>query len=126
MNPINKTARLAGFLYLLVVPLGIFGLFTSGLVVPGDAAATARNIMADELLFRLGIVSDMLAPIVLILVVLVLYNLLKPVNKSMALLMVIFLLAGVSIALLNQVNQFATLHLLRGANYLNVFSTEQL
>jgi hypothetical protein len=122
------TARVAGFLYLLVVPLGIFGSLyvPSKLIVTGDAAATASNLMASEMLFRLGIVSDLLAPLVLILVVLFLYNLLKPVNKDMAWLMVIFLLLGVPIALLSKVNQFAALQLLSGADYLTVFTTEQL
>ena len=122
----NIYARVAGCLYLIVVPLGIFSLVTSGLVEPGDAATTAKNIMGSELLFRLGIVSDLLAPIVLILVVLALYRLLKPVNKNMAWLMVIFLLVGASIAMLNQLSQFAALHLLSGADYLKVFTTEQL
>ena len=69
-------ARLAGFLYLLTVPLGIFTFMyvPSSLIVPGDAATTASNIMASESLFRPGIVSDLLAPLVLILVVLVLYK----------------------------------------------------
>lgn len=122
------TARLAGFLYLLVVPLGIFGSLyvPSKLIVPGDAARTAENLMASESLFRLGIVSDLLAPLVLIFVVLFLYKLLKPVNKTMASLMVIFLLLGVPIALLSKVFQFTALQLLSGANYLDVFSTEQL
>ena len=121
-------ARVAGFLYLLVVPLGIFGSLyvPSILIVTGDAATTASNIMANELLFRLGIVSDLLAPLVLILVVLFLYRLLKPVNKNMAWLMVIFLLLGVPIALLSKLNQFAALQLLSGADYLTVFTTEQL
>lgn len=120
-------ARVAGLLYLSVVPLGIFGLYVSSrLIVSGDAGTTAGNIMASESLFRLGIVSDLLAPIVLILVVLILYKLLKPVNKNMALLMVIFLVAGVPIALLNKLNQFAVLLLLSGADYLTVFTTEQL
>ncbi len=89
MNSIKKTARVAGFLYLMVVPLGIFGALyvPSRLIVPGDAATTASNIMAKELLFRLGLVSDLLAPLVLILVVLVLYKLLKPVNKNLVLLL---------------------------------------
>jgi len=119
-------ARVAGFLYLLVVPLGIFSILTSRLVVPADAATTAKNIMGSELVFRLGIVSVLLATIVLILVVLVLYKLLKPVNKSMALLMVMFLLVGASIAMLTELNQFAALLLLSGADYLKVFTTEQL
>ena len=121
-------ARLAGFLYLLVVPLGIFGSLyvPSRLIVSGDAATTARNIIANEFLFRLGLVSDLLAPLVLILVVLLLYKLLKHVNRDMAWLMVIFLLLGVPIALLSKLNQFAALQLLNGADYLNVFTTEQL
>jgi len=121
-------ARVAGLLYLLVVPLGIFGSLyvPSILIVRGDAATTASNIIANELLFRLGIVSDLLAPLVLILVVLFLYKLLKPVNKNMAWLMVIFLLLGVPIALLSKLNQFAALQLLSGADYLTVFTTEQL
>jgi hypothetical protein len=121
-------ARIAGFLYLLVVPLGIFGSLyvPSRLIVSGDAAATAKNLMASESLFRLGIVSDLLAPLVLIFVVLFLYKLLKPVDKTMAGLMVIFLLLGVPIALLSKVYQFSALQLLSGADYLNVFTTEQL
>lgn len=121
-------ARLAGFLYLLVVPLGIFGglYVSSRLIVSGDAAATARNIMASELLFRLGIVSDLLAAIVMLLVVLVLYPLLKPVNKNMAWLMVSFVLVAVPISMFNLLNQFAALLLLSGADYLTVFTTDQL
>lgn len=121
------TARLAGFLYLLVVPLGIFGLVVSStLIVSGDPAATAGNVMASERLFRLGIVSDMLAAIVMLLVVLVLYPLFRPVNRNLALLMVAFLLVGVPISLLNKVNQFAFLQLLSGADYITGFTTEQL
>jgi len=120
-------ARLAGFLYLLVVPLGIFGLVVSStLIVSGDPAATAGNIMASERLFRLGIVSDMLAAIAMLLVVLVLYPLLKPVNRNLALLMVAFLLVGVPISLLNKVNQFAYLQLLSGVDFITGFTTEQL
>ena len=120
-------ARLAGFLYLLVVPLGIFAIYVpSRLIVSGDAAATASNLIASESLFRLTIVSDLLSPLVLILVVLFLYQLLKPVNKNMASLMVIFLLLGVPVALLSKLNQFAALQLLSGADYLTVFATDQL
>jgi len=121
-------ARVAGFLYLLVVPLGIFGSMyvPSRLIVSGDAATTANNIMTSESLFRLGIVSNLLAPLVMLSVVLVLYRLLKPVNKNMAWLMVIFVLLGVSISMLNQLTKFAALQLLSGADYLKVFTTEQL
>jgi len=120
-------ARVAGLLYLLVVPLGIFGLYaTSSLIVPGDAATTANNLRVSESLFRFGIVSDLLASIVMILVVIALYPLFKPVNGTMALLMVMLLLPGVPIAMLNKLNQFAALLLLSGADYLGAFPTEQL
>ena len=69
-------ARLAGFLCLLTVPLSVFTFLyvPSSLIVSGDAATTASNIMASESLFRPGLLSDLLAPLVLILVVLVLYK----------------------------------------------------
>jgi hypothetical protein len=127
MNP-NKTARIAGFLYLILFPLGLFGIMyvPSILIVPGDAATTANNIMASESLFRLSIVSALIIQIVNILLVLVLYKLLKPVNKNHAVLMVIFFLVSVPITMLNELNQFAALLLLSGADYLTVFTTDQL
>ena len=121
-------ARTAGLLYLLMIPLGIFGILyvPSSLFVPGDAAATAANIMASESLFRLSIVSALILQIIQILLVLVLYKLLKPVNKVHASFMVVFALAAVPIAMLNEFNQFAALLLLSGADYLTAFGTDQL
>jgi hypothetical protein len=124
---INKTAKVVGLLYLTLVPLSIFGMFTSsGLIVPGDAAATARNILASESYFRLSIVSALLVQIVNIFVVLGLYALLEPVNKNMALLMVVFILLGVPIAMLNELNRFAVLVLLHSDNTLPEFTAGQL
>jgi hypothetical protein len=110
------------------LPLGIFGILyvPSNLVVPGDAATTASNLMASETLYRLSIVTALLIQIVNIFVVLALYQLLKPVNRNMALLMVIFILLGAPIAMLSELNQFAVLVLLSGADYLTVFTTDQL
>ena len=121
-------ARVAGIVYLV---MGIFGAFSilyvpSSLIVPEDAATTANNIMASELLFRSGIVGSLLTQIIFIFLVLLLYQLLKPVNKNHALLMVIFALVAIPIAMLNELNQFATLLLLSGADYLTVFATDQL
>ena len=70
--------------------------------------------------------SALLVQIVNIFVVLALYQLLKPVNKNMAVLMVIFLLLGVPIAMLNELNQFAVLLLSSGADYLRGFTADQL
>src|SRR5215472_17365702 len=88
-------ARVAGLLYLSLLPLGLLGTLYSG---PS----------------RLGILSALLVQIVNIFVVLALYQLLKPVNKDIARLMVIFLLLGVPIAMLNELNQFAVLLLSSG------------
>lgn len=112
-NP-NKTARIAGFMYLLLIPLGVLGIMyvPSTLFVPGDMAATASNILANESLFRISIVSALLIQLVTLAVVLLLYKLLSPVHKTMARLMVIFILLGAPIAMLNELTNAAILHLL--------------
>jgi len=126
MNP-NKTARIAGFLYLMLLPLGIFGImYIPSLIVPGDATATANNIVASESLFRLSIVSALILQTVNILVVLLFYKLLKVVNKNHAVLMVVFFLVSVPITMLNELNQFAALFLSSGADYLTGFTADQL
>jgi uncharacterized protein DUF4386 len=121
-------ARVAGFLYLMANLPAPFALLylPSRLIVRGDAAATANNIMASESLFRLGIVGLLFNGIGMIFLVLALYQLLKVVNKNVAWLMVLFVLVGVSIGMLNELNNLAVLLLLSGADYLKVFTTEQL
>ncbi len=125
---IKKTARIAGVLYLFVAVSGIFNAMygPSSLIVLGDAATTVNNIMTSESPFRLGIMNDIIAQTVGLLLVLALYKLLKPVNKNHALLMVIFALVGIPIVMLNLLNQFAALLLLSGADYLTVFAADQL
>ena len=127
MSSINKTARVAGFLYLLLLPLGIFGLLLpSSLILPGDIAGTIHNIMASESLFRLGIMSALLTQLVNIFVVLALYKLLNPVDKNHAALMVVFSLLGVPIAMLSELNKFGVLLVLNGTGYLTTFTAEQV
>lgn len=124
---IKRTARLAGGLYLAIAPFSAFGILyvPSVLVVRGDAAATARNIMASEWLFRSGMVSHLVAEIILVFVALALYQLLKPVNKGHAVLMVTLALLGVPIAFVNEVNHLAALRWLSGAEYLEPFTAVQ-
>ncbi len=115
-NP-NKTARIAGGLYLLLLPLGILGLiYPATLIVPGEMTTTASNILAHESLFRLSIVTALLIQVVNLFVVLFLYRLLNPVNKNMALLMVIFILLGAPIAMLTEANRAVALLLLQTAD----------
>ena len=126
-SPITR-ARIAALLTLILIPVAVFGMLyvPSTLVVPGDAATTARNILASESLFRLGIASTLLSHLGSdILWPLVLYQLFKPVNKSAAALMVIFALVGLPISMFNEVNQFAVLAVLHGAGTQTAFTPDQ-
>jgi len=128
MNSNKKTARIAGFWYLLMAITAPIGLLyvPSQLIVPGDATATASKIMASELLFRTGIVCSLIGQVAFIFLVLALYRLLKEVNPKQALLMVGLVLVSVPIAFLNMLNHIAALVLLSGASYLTVFQPSQL
>jgi hypothetical protein len=118
---------MAGALYLAGSIFGVFGiLYGPSLVVSGDAAATARHIVASASFFRLSIVSALLCQILFILVALVLYQLLKVVSQTMAALMAILMLLSIPIAMLNELNNIAVLFLLGGASSLNVFTAAQL
>jgi hypothetical protein len=124
---LRRVARLAGLLYLVGSVTGVFGiLYGPSLVVPGDAAATASNMVASEALFRLSIVSALLDQVIFVFVALALYQLLKVVNRSMAVLMVILLLLSIPIAMLTELNNVAVLVLLSGAASFNVFTADQL
>jgi uncharacterized protein DUF4386 len=128
MSWTKNPGRIAGFLYLLLVVAAPVRLIyiPSKLFVSGDATATANNIAAHELLFRLGIVSDLFCGTVLIFIVLALYHLLKGVNQKLAVLMVI--IGGVlpaAIDYFNVVNDAAALMLVRGADFLSVFDKPQ-
>ncbi len=127
INP-NKTARVAGCLYLMLFPLGIFGIIyvPSSLIVLGDAATTASNIMANELLYRLSIVTALTLQIVYIFLALALYKLLNPVDKNNAVLMVILVLVAAPIAMLNELNHVAVLLVLSGSDFLTTFSLDQV
>jgi hypothetical protein len=128
MNPLNKIARIAGVLILLTAVLAPFSLIyvPSTLVVPGDAATTASNIVASEGLFRLGMVSDALVFLLEIAIVALLYVLLKPVNPTLSLVAAFSRLAMAVIQGINLLNYFFALLLLSGAGYLTVFSPDQL
>ena len=128
MNSSQKTARVAACVFLGIFSLGMSTelFIRPGIIVSGDAASTVGNIAAFEALFRLSLVSDLIRQILLMALPLVLYELLKPVNKTIAALMVIFALVGVSISMLNEINHFAVLLLSSNADYLTAFKADQL
>lgn len=119
-------ARVAGFLYLLIVAGAIFSGILTSRIVPGDATATANNIMASELLFRIGFIGWLVHAFCEIVLSVLLYVLLKPVSKTIALLMASLRLIHIAILGINLLNLFFTLLLLSGADYLTVFETNQL
>jgi hypothetical protein len=90
-----------------------------------DAAATASKILNSELVFRLGIVSEVIAFTGFIFVVAALYRLLHGVDQAQASLMAILMLVSIPISLLNVLNEIAALLLFRGADYLSVFTKPQ-
>jgi hypothetical protein len=128
MNSPQKTARVAACVFLGIFFLGMSTelFIRPGMLVSGDAAATFKNIADSESLFRLSLVSDLVRQVLLMLLPVVLYKLLKPVNKTVAALMVIFALVGVSISMLNEINHFAVLLLSSNADYLTMFKADQL
>ncbi len=127
MSPL-RIARTAGLFYVVTILAGLFAeIFVRGkLIVAGDAAATAHNILASETLFRLGFAADLVGGAAYVVVTLLLYELLKPVNRPVALLAVLFSLVGSAIGAASTVAHIAPLLLLKGASYLNVFNTAQL
>ncbi len=124
----GKTARLAGFAYLILILAGIFAEFfvRQSLIVPGDAAATANNIMTSGSLFRIGIAGDLIMIICDIALALLFYELLKPVSSSLSMLAAFFRLVQATILGINLLNLFFVLRLLSGAGFTNVFGTDQL
>jgi len=129
MNSPKKTARIAGILYLIIIICAGFseGYVRSSLIEPGDAAATASNILASEGLFRIGFVSDLIAFMSDLVVAVLFYVLLKPVSKTLSLIAAsLRLLAHPAIASINLLNHFAALLLLSGDNYLTAFQADQL
>jgi hypothetical protein len=121
-------ARVAGFLYLIIAICGIFSMMyvPSKILVPGNAAATAANILASESLFRIGIVSDAVVFLSEIALIAILYALLKPVNETLSLVAALFRLAMAVIQGVNLLFNLAALQILSGADYMKVFDTDRL
>ncbi len=127
-SSIQKTARFAGILYLIITVAATIAHFyvPSTIIVPGDAAATANNIMNNEMLFRLGgIGAELIVLLSEIILSVVLYVILKPVNKMLSLLAAVSRLAMTTIHELNIINYFFVL-LLLGGGYSTVFAADQL
>ncbi|MET0755203.1 MAG: DUF4386 domain-containing protein [Pseudoxanthomonas sp.] len=128
MQSNKRNARIAGFLYLIVVLTGIFSLayVPSKINVTGDAAPTVGNLIAHESLFRLGIVAGLACYTAFLVLPLALYRLLSPFGKDAATLMVAFAAASVPFSFAMTLGKFEVLALLSGADHLHAFSAQEL
>jgi hypothetical protein len=128
VTSLKKTARVAGLLYLLACIPAPFSLIyvPNTLIVRGNATATANKILASEWMLRLGIAGELINAIAFIFAVRALYRLLQGVNKGHASLMVTLFAISIPISCLNVLNNIAALILVRGADFLSVFTKPQL
>ena len=130
-NPIadaspRPKARITGIVYLFYFLTAILAeVFMKGIVVSGDAAATANNIQAHEPLFRLGLGTGLIATAWYIALTALLYELFKPVNRSVSLVAAFFSLVGCAIQAFGSVFQFAPLVISGSSADLSAFKPEQ-
>lgn len=128
MTELSKRARTVGFWYLLLIFTGALRLvyIPAKLYVNGDAAATVARIAAHQTLFQFGVASDLVGAVILIILTLAFYRLFKDVDRYQAAFLVItggVMPAAISFA--STANDAATLAMVRGADYLDVFSEAQ-
>jgi len=121
-------ARIGGLLYLIIIVIGFLGeaVIRGRLVVAGDAAATAERIRASEFLWRIGIADELVLLICATSLLLIIYVLLRPVSRELALLAVFFNLVAIAVEAASALNLVATLFPLANADYLKVLDPKQL
>jgi hypothetical protein len=123
MSFLRNAGRCVGLLYLAFSIPGFFALLyvPKHLIVDGNVTATASNIASHETLFSAGIACNLLAEVLFLWVAVALYDLFKSVNRRQALVMVGLVAVSVPIAMLNELNSFAALFLVRGTDNLFLF-----
>lgn len=124
----NSYARIAGFIYLFAMAMGIFSQsFVLGrIIVPGDAAATAHNVVASAGMFRLGVALDVITCVTDVVIGWAFYELLKSIDRSLALLGVFLRIADAAILATVTLSGLLTLRVLSGVDYLRAFDANQL
>jgi Domain of unknown function (DUF4386) len=124
----RKAARVVGFAYLFALPPAIFAEFyvRTQLIAFHDAAQTARNIMAHERLFRLGTASNLTVFALDVVLIMALYVVLMPVNRTLALLATGWGLIETATLVVVTLSDFDVLRILSGADYLHAFDANRL
>jgi len=125
---LRKAARVAGFMFLFafIVPTLNWAFILSKFNVEKDALATAKNIMASEFLFRMGITIELFMAVGLIVLAFALYTILKPVNKNLAFFALLLKLIEATIVVIIVLVSFIALQIFNGEPNLTMFTSEQL
>ena len=128
MNDNQRRARIAGILYLLVAVSAPFGLMVvpGRLIVGNDAAATAALVAGHATLLRLGMLSELFHQALEVFMVLVLYDLFKPVGRTLARQMLVLGLIPIPMVFLNVLGEVAAATVASPPGYLSVFAKPQL
>lgn len=126
-QPRLATARTAGVLYVIIIACGLFAELgvRSRLIESGDPTATARNIIDSPLLFRAGLAADIVMFIADVAIAVVLYQLLRPISRTLALLAAAFRITQTAVIGLNLLNMFQAVRILDDAEYLGSFEQGQ-
>jgi hypothetical protein len=121
-------ARIGGALYLAIIVLGAFaeGFVADRLVVSGDAATTAHNIMASPILWHLSVAGDLLVVLFAVPLLWIEYLLLRPVNKQLVLLAVLFNLVSLAVEAISKLYLLVVMPTLGSGDYLKAFEPRQL
>ena len=120
-------ARVAGFFWLVTFVTGGFAMYIGGrFLVNGDAAATAAKILANESAFRIGVTGNLVSTLSYLVATILVYELLKPVDRTLSLAAAAFSLLGCAVGALLALVNFAPLALLKGSAYLGAFTSEQV
>jgi Domain of unknown function (DUF4386) len=127
-NSPQRYARLGGALYLAIIVLGAFaeGFVANKLVVAGDAATTAANILASPGLWRLSVAGDLIVVLCAVPLLWIEYLLLRPVSKQLVLLAVLFNLVSLAVEAISKVFLLVVMPTLGSADYLKAFDPHQL
>jgi Domain of unknown function (DUF4386) len=121
-------ARIGGLAYLIIIVAGALGelFIRNKIIVSGDPAATAHNIAASPLLWRIGIAGDLIMHVCDLIVAMVYYLLFSRVNKNLALLAVLFGMIQTAVLVANKMNLMMPLFLSGNEAYLKAFTSQQL
>lgn len=121
------TARTAGVLYVIIIACGLFAEIgvRSQLIESGDPSATAQNIIDSPMLFRAGLAADIVMFIADVAIAVVLYQLLRPLSRTLSLLAAAFRMTQTAVIGLNLLNMFQAVRIIDDADYLGAFGANQ-